>query len=83
MIVNRMLAAPAACAAEVTGPAIPPMDITIVMMDVSILFGVKVTLQVMRSRRSTHIMIIVTLGICNARYSFTAYQNERANVLCL
>lgn len=50
MIVNRMLAAPAACVAEVTGPAIPPMDITIVMMDVSILFGVKFTLQVMQSK---------------------------------
>jgi hypothetical protein len=33
--------------------------------------------------KSAHIMIIVTLGISNARYSCIEYQNDRANVLCV
>ena len=37
MIEKSILAALAAWAAAVTGPAIPPIDITIVMIDVSML----------------------------------------------
>jgi len=39
--VNRILATPAAWVAAVTGPDMPPIDITMVIMDVSILSCVK------------------------------------------
>ena len=79
---KRIAAAPAAWAAAVIEPATPPIDITIVMIDVSMLIQVRETLMAFRGKsKNTHIMIIVTLGISIAKYSCMVYQKERAKVL--
>lgn len=83
MMEKRILAAPAAWAAAVIGPAMPEMDMTIVIIDVSMLSGVSLALSETILLHCTYIIIVVTLDIWDSRYNFTAYQKERAKVLRL
>lgn len=79
MMVKKMLAAPAAWAAAVTGAEILPMDITIVMMDERTLFEVRFP-QLRWENMFTHMTIVVTLDIMAPIYILIANQNESAKV---
>ncbi len=80
MIVNRMLAEPAARDAAVTGAAILPIDIVINKIDIKTLFKSD-TCNLMKLLGLPHIMIVLILVISHFRYNLIAYQKESANVL--
>lgn len=67
MMVYRIPAAPAAWAAAVMGPAIPPIEVTIVIIEVSILDGMRTLCWKEQRSKRTHMIITVTLEIAVSR----------------